>query len=189
MSSKATLNQDIRERKYTVNRIASLFKAIESIYQEYVFNWIKVQTNCIKDVKSVFSEFDFTLNKVDGIGFKTRSNKELGLSGSGRPMSMSKSNDNTVLVIHHQSANNSEAFRDFKVHRDKMTLALNWLKENNHYYANIIIDFEVFQSLPIDSSIDDQLQNTQIIAEDFNEGNENVITHIFICFTSPFNLS
>ncbi len=74
MSSEATLNRDIGERKYTVYRIAPLFKAIESIYREYVFDWIEVQANCIKDVKSVFPEFDFTLNKVDGIGFKTRSN-------------------------------------------------------------------------------------------------------------------
>uniref|UniRef100_U9UG48 Uncharacterized protein n=1 Tax=Rhizophagus irregularis (strain DAOM 181602 / DAOM 197198 / MUCL 43194) TaxID=747089 RepID=U9UG48_RHIID len=49
MSSEATLNRDIGERKYTF----------------------------IKDVKSVFPEFDFTLSKVDGIGFKTGSNKEL----------------------------------------------------------------------------------------------------------------
>src|SRR6266542_6668857 len=77
MSSEATLNRDIGERKYTVYRIAPLFKAIESIYREYVFDWIEVQANCIKDVKSVFPEFDFTLNKVDGIGFKTGSNKEL----------------------------------------------------------------------------------------------------------------
>ncbi|CAG8769309.1 3746_t:CDS:1, partial [Acaulospora colombiana] len=38
---------------------------------------IEVQANRIKDVKHVFPEFDFTLNKVDGIGFKTGSNKEL----------------------------------------------------------------------------------------------------------------
>ncbi|CAG8792804.1 11758_t:CDS:2, partial [Dentiscutata erythropus] len=36
-----------------------------------------IQATCIKDVKSVFTEFDFTLNKVNGIGFKTGSNKEL----------------------------------------------------------------------------------------------------------------
>lgn len=77
MFSEATLNRDIGEKKYTVNRIVPLFKAIESIYREYIFDWIEVQANCIKDVKSVFSEFDFTLSKVDGIGFKTGSNKEL----------------------------------------------------------------------------------------------------------------
>ncbi|CAG8555758.1 23593_t:CDS:2 [Gigaspora rosea] len=83
---EATLNRDIGERKYTVDRIVPLFKAIESIYREYVFDWIEVQANCIEDVKSVFPEFDFTLNKVDGIGFKAGSNKELVfIEISGRP--------------------------------------------------------------------------------------------------------
>ena len=48
-----------------------------------------------------------------------------------------------VLVIRRQSADNSEAFRDFKVHRIKVAHALVWLKENNHYYADIIIDYKV----------------------------------------------
>ncbi|CAG8639575.1 1918_t:CDS:2, partial [Acaulospora morrowiae] len=56
---EATLNRDIGERKYIVDRIALLFKAIESIYREYVFDWIEVQANFY------------------GIGFKTGSNKEL----------------------------------------------------------------------------------------------------------------
>ena len=61
-----------------------------------------------------------------------------------------------VLVIRRQSADNSEAFRDFKVRRIKVAHALVWLKENNRYYADIIIDHKVLQSLPIDGSIDDQ---------------------------------
>lgn len=48
-----------------------------------------------------------------------------------------------VLVIRRQSASNSEAFRDFRVRRSKVVHALSWLKENNRYYADIIIDYEV----------------------------------------------
>jgi hypothetical protein len=102
MSSEATLNRDIGERKYTVDRIVPLFKAIESIYREYVFDWIEVQANCIKDVKSVFPEFDFTLSKVDGIGFKTGSNKELVFieisGGSENPVEKHVKEDTEKLI-------------------------------------------------------------------------------------------
>jgi hypothetical protein len=42
----------IGERKYTVDRIVPLFKAIESVYREYIFDWIEVQANCKKRVGS-----------------------------------------------------------------------------------------------------------------------------------------
>ncbi|PKC05887.1 hypothetical protein RhiirA5_293827, partial [Rhizophagus irregularis] len=64
-----------------------------------------------------------------------------------------------VLVIRRHSASNPEVFRDFRVCRNKVIRALNWLKENNRYYADIIIDYEVLRSLPIDGSIDDQLRD------------------------------
>src|SRR6184192_3461427 len=48
-----------------------------------------------------------------------------------------------VVVIRRQSASNLEAFRDFRVRRAKVVHALNWLKENNRYYGDIIIDQEV----------------------------------------------
>ncbi|POG67270.1 hypothetical protein GLOIN_2v1779590 [Rhizophagus irregularis DAOM 181602=DAOM 197198] len=44
--------------------IVPLFKAIQSVYREYSFNWIEVQASCIKDTKEWFPEFDFTLNKA-----------------------------------------------------------------------------------------------------------------------------
>ncbi|CAB4391724.1 unnamed protein product [Rhizophagus irregularis] len=35
--------------------------------EKYMFDWIEVQADCIKDVMLLFPEFDLTLNKVDGI--------------------------------------------------------------------------------------------------------------------------
>ncbi|PKY42997.1 hypothetical protein RhiirA4_540792 [Rhizophagus irregularis] len=64
-------------KEYIVDRIGSLFKAIQSFYKEYMFDWIEVQADCIKDVMLLFPEFDLTLNKVDGIGVKVASNKEI----------------------------------------------------------------------------------------------------------------
>ncbi|CAB4420703.1 unnamed protein product [Rhizophagus irregularis] len=91
-----------------------------------------------------------------------------------------------VLVIRHQSASNVEAFRDFKVRRDKVTQALIWLKHNNRYYADVIIDHEILQSLPIDGTIDDQLQdiNEDI---DYDESENDVITRTFIPFPPSAN--
>lgn len=71
-----------------------------------------------------------------------------------------------VLVIRRQSANDSTAFRDFIVRRAKVRNALMWLKANNRYYADIIIDQEILQSLPENDSIAKnlpQLQNDQLI--------------------------
>src|SRR5277367_2924337 len=74
-----------------------------------------------------------------------------------------------VLVVRRQSANNSATYRDFKVRQVKVTRALFWLKKNNCYYSDIVIDNEVLQSLPIDGPIDDRLQHTQMISEDSDE--------------------
>ena len=86
-----------------------------------------------------------------------------------------------VLVICHQSASNLEAYRDFNVRRAKIAHALYWLKENNDYYADIIIDNEILLSLPINGSIDGHLKSTQIADEDLNGEDEgDVITHTFV---------
>ncbi|EXX53883.1 hypothetical protein RirG_239720 [Rhizophagus irregularis DAOM 197198w] len=91
-----------------------------------------------------------------------------------------------VLVIRRQSASNAEAFRNFKVRRDKVTQALIWLKQNNRYYADVIIDHEILQFLPIDGTIDDQLQdiNEDI---DYDESEDDVITRTFVPLPLPAN--
>ncbi|CAG8550720.1 12210_t:CDS:2 [Rhizophagus irregularis] len=48
-----------------------------------------------------------------------------------------------TLIIRRSSAENLTSFRDFTVHRDKVRKALCWLKRNNRYYADIIIDDNV----------------------------------------------
>ncbi|CAG8698864.1 17737_t:CDS:2 [Rhizophagus irregularis] len=59
-----------------------------------------------------------------------------------------------TLIIRRSSAESSTSFRDFTVHRDKVRKALCWLKRNNRYYANIIIDDNVLCTLPDEGSID-----------------------------------
>ncbi|CAG8474078.1 1014_t:CDS:2, partial [Acaulospora colombiana] len=65
--------------KHTMQHLAKHFSvhAIQSVHREYSFDWIEVQASCIRDIKELFPEFDFTLNKVDGIGSKVSSNKEI----------------------------------------------------------------------------------------------------------------
>src|SRR6266498_1313762 len=58
-----------------------------------------------------------------------------------------------VLIMRRQSSNNLESFRDFKVRRAKVARALYWLKCNNPYYSNIVIDNEILESLPDNESI------------------------------------
>ncbi|KAF0442185.1 hypothetical protein F8M41_003694 [Gigaspora margarita] len=57
--------------------LIDVLSAIQSVYREYTFDWIEVQANCIKDAKMLFPNFDLKLNKVDGIGLKVSSTKEV----------------------------------------------------------------------------------------------------------------
>ncbi|RGB24563.1 hypothetical protein C1646_772914 [Rhizophagus diaphanus] len=47
-----------------------------------------------------------------------------------------------ILIIRHHSASDLTAYRDFTVRQAKVTHALQWLKANNQYYVDIIIDEE-----------------------------------------------
>src|ERR1043165_3746543 len=57
-----------------------------------------------------------------------------------------RSSSLNVLVVRHRSST-GRAFKDFNVRRSVMTRTLYWLKNNNRYYSNIVIDKEVLRSL------------------------------------------
>ena len=88
-------------------------------------------------------------------------------------------------MIRRQSANDSTAFRDFKVRRSKVSNALVWLKANNCYYADIIIDQEILQSLPENDFVAErlpQLQNDQSTDDIFADEKleDDKIAHSFV---------
>ena len=87
-------------------------------------------------------------------------------------------------MIRQQSANDLAAFRDFDICRDKVTNALLWLKTNNRYYKDVIINHKILQSLPKNSSIVKllpQLQNDEIIdGISVEESEDDRIVRIFV---------
>ncbi len=91
-----------------------------------------------------------------------------------------------VLVIRCQSANDATAFRDFTVWWNKVDNTLLWLKANNYYYKDIIIDNKILQRLLKNGSIIDQflqIQNNQITDEnhsDINEIRDELISYTFV---------
>ncbi len=58
-----------------------------------------------------------------------------------------------LLSIKRTGSNNSEAY--FKVHRDKVLNALLWLKHNNRFYHDIVINYDNISLLPADGIPDD----------------------------------
>ncbi len=92
-------------------------------------------------------------------------------------------------MIRQQSDNNSIVFRNFNIYYDKVATILLWLKINNHYYKDIIINNEILQFLSKNKSIISQLMQIQdeITEETLgNKENENKsISHLFV----PFFLS
>ncbi|GBC15565.1 ATP-dependent DNA helicase PIF1 [Rhizophagus irregularis DAOM 181602=DAOM 197198] len=76
-----------------------------------------------------------------------------------------------VLIVRRKSAN-SLIYKNFTVHRTKVTRALCWLKQNNRYYTDIVIDEEVLQSLPEDGPIDDQLPQIDDVEQHFNDDDD-----------------
>ena len=63
------------------------------------------------------------------------------------------------------------AFKDFNVHRSVVSRALVWLKKNNRYYSNIIIDEDVLKSLPENEPLDDQIPQIENEGDDDDEIN------------------
>ncbi|CAB4427789.1 unnamed protein product [Rhizophagus irregularis] len=85
-----------------------------------------------------------------------------------------------ILVVRRESANDTSGFRDFTVRREKIAKALYWLKANNPYYEDIIIDDEILKSLPQNGSIINQIhqiRSDQIIDEMDDISNENENGH------------
>ena len=62
-----------------------------------------------------------------------------------------------VFVVRQQSVNNTSTFRNFRVWQIKAYNALLWLKLNNYYYKDIIINKEIVRSLSENRNIFDQL--------------------------------
>ncbi len=78
-----------------------------------------------------------------------------------------------ILIIWCKSTNNM-AFRDFNVQRIKITCIFNWLKENNYYYTNIVIDSEVLKSLSENGPINNWLLQLKDIEDDFNNNDKDM---------------
>ncbi|CAG8638983.1 5528_t:CDS:10 [Ambispora gerdemannii] len=75
MTMKGPLKRDIGERTYIVERIVPLFKAIQSVHNEFKFHWIEVELDCMREVKKIFPKFDLPINQADGLGVRNSSNK------------------------------------------------------------------------------------------------------------------
>ena len=53
-----------------------------------------------------------------------------------------------ILVVRHHGTENTHA--DFRVRRDKVLEALQWLQQNNRFYQDITIDHAALQNLSED---------------------------------------
>jgi hypothetical protein len=59
-----------------------------------------------------------------------------------------------VFVVR-QGLSLGSAFKDFRMRRSVVSRALYWLKNNNHYYSNIVVDEDILRSLLEDGPLDD----------------------------------
>ena len=71
--------------------------------------------------------------------------------------------DLPVITITRQDAANTH--HNFRVRRDKVLHALQWLKHNNMFYTDIEIDLDSVQHLPVDG-IPDALLNFELSYSD-----------------------
>ncbi|KAK3911530.1 LexA repressor [Frankliniella fusca] len=77
------------------------------------------------------------------------------------------------------------ALKDFVVRRENVSNALVWLKQNNPHYANIHIDNEKVNALPINGNVHEHLKMT--IYEDLAQNVQNAIDDECDIFNSPDN--
>ena len=59
--------------------------------------------------------------------------------------------DIDVILVRKDGA--SQTHKDFRVHRSKILMALQWLKQNNKYYHNINVDQSALAQLPEDGNV------------------------------------
>ena len=60
----------------------------------------------------------------------------------------------TLDVVLVRKEGGTGSHKDFRMHRSKILLALQWLQENNKYYSGITIDQTALALLPIDGELD-----------------------------------
>lgn len=61
------------------------------------------------------------------------------------------------------STDNLSTYRDFRVRCAKISRTLRWLKENNNYYADIVIDNKILQSLSNNDFVCNRLKKIKIM--------------------------
>ena len=93
-----------------------------------------------------------------------------------------------VLVVQCRSANGL-TFRNFTVRHTKVTCALYWLKQNNRYYGDIVINEEVLLFLSENGSIGDHLpriEDSENVFNDNDDGSEKIIGSNFVPAPLPY---
>ena len=58
------------------------------------------------------------------------------------------------LIVRRVNIDNATKFYDFRVRREKIEVALRWLKHHNRYYRDIVISEEVLSQLPDDDNLE-----------------------------------
>ncbi|GBC03494.1 hypothetical protein RclHR1_05150004 [Rhizophagus clarus] len=99
--------------------------------------------------------------------------KEFATHLPHRPLSLD------VLVVRHHSSD-GRAFKDFNVRHSVVSCALHWLKHNNQYYSNIVIDEEVLGSLPDNGLLDDQIPQLEDISDEIADDADDSVVNNFV---------
>ena len=93
-----------------------------------------------------------------------------------------------VLVVRRRSSS-GKAFKDFNVRRSVVSRALIWLKNNNRYYSNIVINEDVLRSLPENGPLDDQILRLEDERDEILVNSEDLDDSLVSNFVSvPFSV-
>jgi len=91
-----------------------------------------------------------------------------------------------VLIVRRQSEKDTSSYRDFNVRRERVAKALVWLKQNNSFYNEIIIDNDILKSLPENGNIINLLPQIQEIQDNQTTDERNIEN--IRTFTSKYKL-